>query len=154
MPFCYQKRNKAFTLLEVAIYLSLFAIIVFIIYPTLDNLVGYLNYWQSYQILVSDFRRISAELQRRALETSQIGLLSSPPGIYFDIGGKNISYYVSSSAIYRERNADKVILTSNDVLANWSILEKENIFQINFQLQDKSGRVFLQATTSLGRLLP
>lgn len=150
----YRRQNKAFTLLEIAVYLSLFAAVVLVLFPTIDNLVGYLNSWQTHQMLMSDFRKISAELQRKALLAKRIGLLTSPSGIYFFWQNNTTSYYVSSSAIYRQDNVETVALTSKDVLADWLVVEKEGVFQINFQLQDKLGRVFLLATTSLGKLLP
>lgn len=150
----FQKQNKAFTLLEIAVYLSLFAAIVLVIYPTIDNLIGYLNSWQTYETVLSDFRRISAELQTKALEAKNIGPLTSPPGIYFIIQNSTTSYYASSGAIYRQTSTETLILTSTGTVATWTVENKENVFVISFYLKDKFERVFLNATTSLGKLLP
>jgi len=150
----YRKQDKAFTLLEIAVYLSLFAAIILVLYPTIDNLIAYLNSWQAYQDLLSDFRRISAELQRRALEAANITLLASPPGVAFSLSEITISYYATNSAIYRQDPAGTIILTSTSTLANWNVYQKEGVFQAEFILQDKTGRVFFQATSSFGKLVP
>lgn len=154
MLFFYQRQNKAFTLIEILIYLTLFVSLIIVIYPILNNLIGYLNTWQVYQTLYSDFRKISAELQRKSLEAEDIGILNSPTGLYFILQNNTTSYYVSSSKIFRQTSTETVILTSANVIADWSIQEKENVFQVQFNLQDTAGRLFFNATTSLGKLLP
>jgi hypothetical protein len=88
------------------------------------------------------------------LEAKNIGPLTSPPGIYFIIQNSTTSYYASSGAIYRQTSTETLILTSTGTVATWTVENKENVFVISFYLKDKFERVFLNATTSLGKLLP
>lgn len=147
-------KQPAFTLIEITVYLSLFILIIIALYPIIDNIVGFTFSWEKNQTLQSDFRRISAEIQRKALEAKNMGLLINPQGIFFIIQNNTTSYYVSSSAIYRNDPLGQVILTSTNTVATWTVTENDNLFLIKFFLQDKEGRTSLQATTTFGRLIP
>jgi len=132
------KTNKAFTLIEVLLYLGLFLLIIGIVYPILTTtLTNYLSLKGGID-LSAEVRNIFLRIQREVLKSRAITILTDWE-VLFDQGNETVAFFLTQP-IYLDMNTNKVkgYMTN---LSIGSISLSDSNYSVNF---------FASSTCSIG----
>jgi prepilin-type N-terminal cleavage/methylation domain-containing protein len=144
--FLINKKNQGFTLIEVLLYLVLFALIIVILYPILITVLN--NYLISREEidLGKEIRNIFLKIQGESLKAKGVNILTDWEVVY-DIGNEWIVFFLTQP-IYLDFKTNKVKGFANN-LSVGSISLSGNLYGVSFS---STSTCSTTATTSVSSI--